>query len=66
MHPPTQARVMSIIEFWIWGEGTGVVLSDGELRLTLSSEGEAIEAAVRIAQELDALYRITYARNVAD
>ena len=57
---------MSTIEFWIWRDSAGVVLSDGELRLTLAVEADAIDAAVRIAQELDALYRITYARHVAD
>jgi hypothetical protein len=66
MHLPTQERTMSTLEFWIRREGACVVLGDGELQLILPTEGDAIDAAVRIAKELDALCRITYARHVGD
>jgi hypothetical protein len=37
-----------------------------EHRLRLDTEGEAIDAAVRIEQETDQLYSITYARLCPD
>ena len=55
---------MAKIGFWIWGERSGFILSDGELKGPFGAEADAIDAAVRIAQEAGALYSITYARHV--
>ena len=55
---------MAKIGFWIWGERSGFILSDGELQVPFEKEADAIDAAVRLAQEINALYSITYARQV--
>jgi len=55
---------MEKLEFWIWRERDGFILSDGELRLPFTAEADAIDAAVRIAQQVGALYSIAYARHV--
>jgi hypothetical protein len=52
------------LEFWIWRERGGFILFDSEHRLEFHEEAKAIDAAVRIAQDSSALYRIIYARHV--
>ncbi len=57
---------MTALEFWIWREQGGFVVSDGDHRLVVETETQATDVAVRIAQQCDALYRIFYARYIAD
>ena len=52
---------MKALEFWICRERDGFVLTDGEHRLRVGTQAAAIDAAVRIAQETNRLYSITYA-----
>jgi hypothetical protein len=48
-----------------WRERDGFILSNGESRLQVTTEGDAIDAAVGIAQETRQLYSITYAPHCA-
>lgn len=55
---------MNTLEFWIWRERSGFILSDGEHRIEVDTEAQASDAAEGIAQDCNALYRIFYARHI--
>ncbi len=61
---PQGERETTALEFWIWRECGGFTLFDRKHTLTFETEAEAIDAAVRISQDTNALYRIIYARHI--
>lgn len=48
--------------FYIYSAKGQTILSDGEIEISYAQEAEAIDAAVRMAQEVNSLYKINYWR----
>lgn len=46
--------------FYIYSANGGYELSDGEAVVAFATEAEAIDAAIRMAQDANSLYKIFY------